>query len=144
MAKFHPDLSTLISSTLVGGSAVDFPRGLVLDDHGNVVVTGNTTSQDFPVTDSSRSAGYSGGNSRGDVFVLSLDGDLGTINSSALFGGEGEDTGFAIAIDAEGGILITGSTNSADFPTTPTSYDGSYNGGSNDSFLLRLVRTRFP
>ena len=137
-AKFDLNLSTLISSTFFGGSAVDFPRGIALDRHGNVLITGNTTSQNFPVTDSIGSAGYRGGSSRGDVFLLSFDSTLAVLNYSVLVGGDAEDTGFAIKVDAEGGIVIAGSTNSHDFPMGPASFDDSYNGGANDSFVLRF------
>lgn len=142
VAKFDSDLSTLISCTFVGGSAVDFPRGLAIDRHGNVLITGNTTSDDFLGPGISETTAFRGGTSRGDVFLLSFDGDLGAINYSTLFGGEAEDTGFAIDIDSDGGIYIAGSTNSLDLPMLPASYDATYNGGSNDSFLLRFTRTR--
>jgi hypothetical protein len=98
-AKFDSDLSTLVSSTFFGGSAVDFPRGLALDQEGNVYITGNTTSRDFPVTDNAFSAGYRGGSSRGDVFMLIFDGSLRDMKYSALIGGDSEDTGFCIDVD---------------------------------------------
>jgi len=141
-AKFDLDLSTLISSTLFGGSEVDFPRGLALDQEGNVYITGNTTSSDFPVTDDAPSAGFQGGSSRGDVFMIVFDGSLRDLKRSVLIGGDAEDTGFSIDVDAQGSILIAGSTSSADFPVAPVSFDETYNGGGNDSFVLRLSGTR--
>lgn len=137
-AKFDADLSTLVSSTFFGGSAVDFPRGLALDQEGNVYITGNTTSRDFPVTANALSNGYRGGSSRGDVFVLIFDGSLHDLKYSALIGGKSEDTGFCIDVDAQGGVVIGGSTNSADFPMGADSYDDTYNGGSNDSFVIEF------
>jgi hypothetical protein len=137
-AKFDRDLSTLVGSTFFGGSAVDFPRGLALDREGNLYITGNTTSRDFPVTDNTLSAGFRGGSSRGDVFMLIFDGSLRDMKYSALIGGGGDDTGFCIDVDAQGRIVIAGSTNSADFPMGPGSFDNTYNGGANDSFVLEF------
>ena len=141
-AKFDFDLSTLVSSTFFGGSAVDFPRGLALDHEGNVYITGNTTSRDFPVTDNAFSAGYRGGSSRGDVFMLIFDGSLRDMKYSALIGGDSEDTGFCIDVDPQGSIVIAGSTNSADFPMGTDSFDDAYNGGANDSFVLEFSGMR--
>jgi hypothetical protein len=139
-AKFDLDLSTLVSSTFFGGSAVDFPRSLALDDEGNVLITGNTTSHDFPITDAALSPGFRGGVSRGDVFILMFDSNLADMEYSAILGGQDDDTGFAIAVDSTGRIFVAGSTSSPGFPMSPHSFDDSYNGGANDVFLLELSR----
>jgi hypothetical protein len=132
-AKFDLELSTLVSSTFFGGSAVDFPRGLALDDEGNVLITGNTTSHDFPITDAALSPSFRGGVSRGDVFILMFDGDLAHMEYSAILGG-------SIAVDSAGRIYVAGSTSSPGFPMSPHSFDDSYNGGANDVFLVELSR----
>ncbi len=137
-AKFSSDLSVLVASTFFGGSAVDMARGLALDRGGNIYITGNTTSRDFPVTGDAFSSELQGGAFRGDIFLLVFDNTLHDIRYSSLIGGDAEDTGFTIAVDASGGIVIAGSTNSADFPKTPESFDNTYNGGANDNFLLRF------
>jgi hypothetical protein len=138
VAKFDSDLSVLVSSTFFGGSAVDFPRGLALDHAGNVYLTGNTTSRDFPVTENAPSAGYRGGSSRGDAFLLVFDSSLREMRYSALIGGSAEDTGFGIDVNPQRRIVVVGSTNSADFPMAADSFDPSYNGGANDSFVLEF------
>ena len=141
-AKFDSGLSTLVSSTFFGGSAVDFPRGLALDHEGNVYITGNTTSRDFPVAGNALSAGYRGGSSRGDVFILVFDASLHDMRYSALIGGGAEDTGFCIDVDGQGKVVVAGSTNSADFPVGAGSFDDTYNGGANDSFVLEFSGLR--
>ena len=141
-AKFNFDLSTLVSSTFFGGSAVDFPRGLALDDEGNVYLTGNTTSRDFPITDNALSAGYRGGSSRGDVFLLMFDSSLREMKYSLLIGGSSEDTGFGIDVDAQGRIVVVGSTSSRDFPMGADSIDKTYNGGANDNFVVEFSGLR--
>jgi uncharacterized protein (TIGR03437 family) len=49
--KLSPDGETVLFSTLLGGSCYEHPTGLALDDAGNVYVTGETDSGDFPLVD---------------------------------------------------------------------------------------------
>ena len=140
-AKFDKDLSTLICSTFFGGSGVDFPRGIVLDGNGDVYITGNTTSKDFPFTENAYSSDYKGGRSRGDVFLVKFTGSLNKLKYSTLIGGSSEDTGFCIDLDLHGNIFIAGSTSSKDFPMPSNSFDKTYNGGGNDTFILKFSGT---
>ncbi len=137
-AKFDKDLSTLICSTFFGGSGVDFPRGIALDEDGDVYITGNTTSKDFPLTEGAYSSVYTGGRFRGDVFLVKFTGKLDKLDYSTLIGGNSEDTGFCIDLDKNGNIFIAGSTSSKDFPMPTNSFDNTYNGGGNDTFILKF------
>ena len=47
---FPTDLSTLVYSTFLGSSSLDRGRDLVLDSSGNIIIGGDTTGTDFPVT----------------------------------------------------------------------------------------------
>jgi len=49
VAKFTPDASTVVFSTFLGGSGVDAAVGMALDGAGNAIITGFTSSGDFPV-----------------------------------------------------------------------------------------------
>jgi hypothetical protein len=60
---------------------------------------------------------------------------------STYLGGGNYDYGNAIAVDSAENAYITGVTYSADFPTTPGTYDASYNGGSIDIFVCKLNAT---
>jgi hypothetical protein len=53
-------------------------------------------------------------------------------------GGGGQEEPEAFALDGSGCAYITGSTTSADFPTTAGSFDISHNGGSKDVFVAKL------
>lgn len=48
--KFTPDGQTILVSSYIGGSSSDIGEGMAVDDEGNIVVTGRTVSDDFPVT----------------------------------------------------------------------------------------------
>ncbi|MCX6032879.1 MAG: SBBP repeat-containing protein [Chloroflexi bacterium] len=52
-------------------------------------------------------------------------------------GGSGEDTGYAIAVDAAGSAYVTGWVHSNDFPTTPGAFDTNI-GGYRDAFVVKL------
>ena len=49
VAKFTSDGSTIIFSTFIGGSGVDAAVGMGLDAAGNAIITGLTSSGDFPL-----------------------------------------------------------------------------------------------
>ena len=107
-----------------------YERGfdLALDTAGDIYVTGFTNSEDFPVTEGV----YNGG--LNDAFLLKLD-DLSTIYAAYL-GGNASDHGLGIAVDAIGGVIVTGDTYSDDFPITSDAYQ-PINNGSGDAFITR-------
>jgi len=49
---------------------------------------------------------------------------------STFLGGSSIDAGNAIAVGSDGAVYVTGETESADFPTTPGSFDTDLNGAS--------------
>jgi hypothetical protein len=112
-AKLSADGARLIFSTYFGGSGADYAWGIALDVVGNIYVTGETHSTDFPTINPFQ-AKYGGA---GNAFVAKLD-PLGTgVIYSTYLGGSGGDFGGAIAVDAVGHTYIAGITDSIDFPT---------------------------
>jgi hypothetical protein len=62
---------------------------------------------------------------------------------STYLGGSGHDLGAGVAVDSAGNAYIVGSTNSADFPTTPGAFQTVCNGGSGcatnwDAFVAKI------
>ncbi|MFZ0548440.1 MAG: SBBP repeat-containing protein [Candidatus Promineifilaceae bacterium] len=107
------DGGSLLFSTFLGGNLDDSGRGIVVGEGGNVFVTGQTWSNDFPILNPLPGMGYPG---RGDAFVLrhSMDGVLAW---STYLGGTDYDTSNAIDVDDEGRPVVVGLTTSDDFPT---------------------------
>ncbi len=125
ISKINSDLTSLLASTYLGGSSSDYSRAIAIDVDGNVFLTGETASIDFPIT----TGIYGGG--RMDVFITKINGSLTNILASTYLGGSGYDVGFSIAIDTNKNIYVAGSTfdESADFPITIDAYDTSYDSG---------------
>ena len=69
LARLSPDGSSLFYSTYLGGSDVDQARGVAVDTPGDVVITGSTSSTDFPTTSQAFDTTYNGG---GDIFLTKL------------------------------------------------------------------------
>lgn len=126
---------TLIYSTFVGGSLLDHGVGLALDSAGNAIVTGDTSSSDFPVTANSYDTTHNGGR---DVFVFKLSSAGDTLLYNTFVGGLHDDYGLSLGLDDSDNPVITGWTASSDFPTTENSYDATYNGGKGDGYVFKL------
>ncbi len=123
-------------SSYLGGSNYDAAYGIVVDASGNLYVTGDTYSTDFPVT-----AGVFqptlGGNE--DAFVTKINPAGSALVYSTYLGGSGNDAGSGIAVDSSGNAYVTGGTGSSNFPTTPGAFEtscGSNNCGTDASFAF--------
>lgn len=100
--------SALYRSELGQGEAL----AVALDDEGNAYATGLTADPDFPV----RRAFQPSLAKASDAFVVKLD-PSGALIYSTYLGGQGDDSGRCIAVDALGNAYVGGTTGSADFPT---------------------------
>jgi hypothetical protein len=132
-------ISTLLYSTYLGGGDADYGRGIAIDTAGNAYVTGSTDSTDFPTINQYQT---DPGDGKHDAFVIRLDPTLSGISTllySTYLGGDNDDYGNGIAIDAGGNAYVTGTTRSTDFPTR-NQYQKKQ--GGNDAFVTRLDTTR--
>src|SRR5215208_6646147 len=59
------------------------------------------------------------------------------LDYSTFLGGTTEDSGVGIAVDGEGRAYVTGTTLSANYPTTPGAFDTTFN-GREDAFVTKL------
>lgn len=128
-------------STFLGGSQNDVGRGIAIDASLNSYVVGETNSTGFPTTTGTLDVTANGNK---DVFVTKLSADLSTLVYSTYLGGNLEDAGYGIKVDASGNAYITGHTNSSGtgmggvaFPTTVGAHDTNLNGGQ-DAFVAKL------
>ncbi len=136
VTKFNPAGSALVYSTYLGGAGDDFGLGIRITSTGAVYVTGETASTDFPTTPGAYGTSYLGG--AWDAFVVKLSTTGSAMQYGSYLGGIGEDHGNAIAVGPSNLAYVTGSTWSANFPTTPGAFDTSHNGES-DVFITTVM-----
>ena len=137
--KLDPS-GNLVYATFLGGSDGDVALSIAVDGNGNAYVAGVTDSPDFPTTEDAIGPTLNG---LSDAFVVKLDPSGSSLVYATYLGGSGRDDGEEIAIDAAGGMYVTGLTTSPDFPTTPRAFDRLFGTSEavldeGDGFVARL------
>jgi len=131
----------LAYSTYLGGTGNGIDEGLAItvDASGSAYLTGDTSSNTFPVTTGAFQATASGNNV---VFITKLSADGKSLVYSTYLGGNQGDYGRAIKVDLSGDVYVAGFTYSGNFPVTSRAYqtfNGSNTGdGGFDAFLTKL------
>ncbi len=124
VAKINDSGSALTYASFLGGADSEYATDIAVDDTGRVYLTGTTRSTDFPVTAGAFDTSYNTtAEYSGDAFLLRLLPDLRTIDFATFLGGQNNDLAQGLALAADGGIYVTGYTESTDFPTTPNAFD---------------------
>ena len=107
-------------STYLGDSGNDLGTGIAVDAAGFIYVTGWTDSAAFPATAGAFQP-LPGGDL--DAFVVKLTPAGDSLIYATFIGGAGKEFEvIGIAVDGGGIAYITGITDSADFPTTPSAF----------------------
>jgi uncharacterized protein (TIGR03437 family) len=122
VAKLNPTGSALVYSTFLGGNSRDLARAIAVDAAGSAYIVGRTDSADFPSTPGA----LAGCGNPPQLFVAKLN-PLGTaISYSTCISGAYGPAGSgiyslpgSIKVDTAGNAYVAGSTNSANYPTTP-------------------------
>ncbi len=136
--------ASLLFNTYFGGRSTDVATGVGFDASGAVYISGYTFSDDLPIAGDCHQCVLNGG---ADAFLAKLDltkTGLDTLVYASYLGGSGLDLAQSMAMDASGGIWLTGYTLSPDFPVTPDAYQPVYGGGAADAFLARVDLSRPP
>jgi hypothetical protein len=124
-----------------------YPGDMAADSEGGVTLVGSTVDLDFPVTAGAYQTAFAStvnGQSNGDAFVLRLD-STGAPVFGTYLGGSALDGATSVAIDPSGSYIVSGTTRSADFPTTVGAFDRTFNSApdertalAEDTFIARL------
>jgi hypothetical protein len=120
-------------STFLGGTDGDSGSAIAVRGD-NAYVTGSASSANYPTTRGAFDRTFNGGDF--DAFVTKLNASGSALAYSTFLGGAGLDQGEDIAVQA-GRAYVTGFTHSADYPTTPSAFDRTFN-GSRDAFVTKL------
>lgn len=132
ITKLAADGSRLVWSTYLGGSSLDEVLSIEPRGDGTLWLGGGTASHDFPVSPDAydTSPAFSNG------FVARLTDDGSTLVAATALGGDGfgVDQVRKVLPHPSGDVIAVGRGDTADFPTTPGSFDPEPPGG----FVARL------
>jgi hypothetical protein len=139
IAGFSPNQSaanTLVYSTYLGGEGWDTGLGIAVVPDGTLWIAGATYSSQIEI------GGFSyQPNNRGqsDGYVAHINPTLGAngVLYATFLGGSGLDQATNIVVDSKGRAIVTGYTESADFPVTGNALQSQY-GGNGDVFISIL------
>lgn len=122
-------------STFFGGDRDDQINALALDALGNVYITGETNSSDFPTTPRAFERNVKG---PVDAFVAKLSFNGNQLMYSTMLGDfDSDERAYGIAVNSANQAVVVGITSSSTFPTTVGAYDRLYN-GSFDMFITEV------
>jgi hypothetical protein len=133
ISKFNSTGSSLVFSTFLGGNNNDVCRSFALDNFNNVYLTGYTTSINFPKT----TGVFSTSQDLADVFVSKISNNGSSLLLSTVIGGNDNDIGLSIVVDAGNRVAVAGKTSSSNFPVSANAYLTSHQGYS-DGFIFQL------
>jgi hypothetical protein len=131
-------------STYLGGSADEFQVFAGKTDTGTWFFTGNTTSNDFPVTNGFDNS-YGGGTAdfllaNGDAFMGTFDPANGNILSASYVGGDGADTAGNAVWDKSGNVYFVVLSKSTDLTASGGAF-GSPNADKSNALVVKMDAT---
>jgi hypothetical protein len=137
VTKFDPSGSQLLWSTFLnGGGNV---HALCLGEDGSIFATG-ITGLNFPATPGSFNP--VGGGASWEGFIAKLSSNGSQLLWGTYLGGYFDDQPKAIAYHPAAGVVVTGRTDSPDFPVTPSAFQPTQHPlGSYEMFVTRLNAT---
>lgn len=140
--------ASLVWSTLFGGFLYEEVSDLAVDSSGAVVIAGQTQSFDLPTTQGAydRSVAIYSGLFFDDAYVARISSDGAQVLYGTYLGGRYDDWNVKLALVGENSAVISGWTQSNDYPVTPGAHDTTLNndgtggvGVPTDGFLARLT-----
>ena len=141
VARYVPGHQEPLFATFIGGHGSEGPETMALTADGDAVLTGSTSSPDFPSVRQPAGLLHDEGSSpgwRSNAFIARVDSSGRWLEYSLQYGGTRWDTGVSVAVDQDGNAFVAGYTGSADFPVTGTAVDQPGPGGESDATLVSV------
>ncbi len=133
IARLRPGDPNSLQTVLLGGKNTDRVSSVALDSAGDIFASGYTSSVDFPLKNPLQPR-FGG---QVDGFLVKLHISDWTLRFSSYLGGSMMDGAYGVAIDSSGNPIVSGVTESADFPATPAAFQ-PHRRGSIDAFITKL------
>jgi len=144
VTKFGPT-GAVVWSTLIGGPNEDYAYVSEVSANGEVTVAGRA-GDGFPTTPGAFDTSFNGGqlipnvHSATDGFVVRLSADGSSLLYSTYLGTNGNDTARGIHLFPTGEVLISGSVEGNNLPTTPGAFQPNLL-GAKSGFVAKLNAT---
>ncbi len=107
--------------------------GTAVNDRGDLLFSGRTSSHDLPITYDAFQIDFGGGY---DSFIAKVS-SSGELLYSSYVGGSGNEVAWNCDYDTNGEMFLLGYTWSNDFPVTENAIDEVFNGAT-DAYILRF------
>ncbi|HEY0704399.1 MAG TPA: SBBP repeat-containing protein [Candidatus Acidoferrales bacterium] len=141
VAELNPGGTALLASTYLSGSGGDEGTAVAIDASGNVYVTGQTFSTDFPTTGSALIQSPLAANDAGTAFLTVLNGT--TMVYSTYLGGTEGDEGWGVAADASQQAYVSGQAYPSSFTVGAAgTFNGTLTNANGSAFLARIDTTK--
>lgn len=145
VTKLDPAGSAQLYATYLGGNEDDQGFSIAVDGDGNAYLTGQTRSTNFPLASPLQPTFASPNSFSNDAFVTKLDPSGAHLSYSTYLGGNGEEEGADMVVDAAGNAYVAGIAIQLDpalpmtFPVTPGAFRTTFNDGSySDAFVTKI------
>ncbi|MBL7128489.1 MAG: SBBP repeat-containing protein [Ignavibacteria bacterium] len=139
--KFNPN-GIRQWATYYGGNGDDWGNSITTDESNNILITGGCVSTDFPLENPGGGA-YFQDIMAGviDIFILKFN-PSGVRQWATYYGGDGFEKGNSISADRNNNILLTGATNSSNFPVFNPGSGAYYRDTSNGDYDVFIIGFR--
>ena len=138
ITRYTPD-GDMIDSRIYSPNEVNMIVNIEKDPDGNLVLVGQTSSQDYYCTDNAFQQELGG---ESDGFIRVVTEDLETILFSTYLGGSQRESINELSVDADGSLYVAGFTYSYDFPVTEDCIRPEYLGEERDCFIAKVGPSR--
>jgi uncharacterized protein (TIGR03437 family) len=122
VAKLDPSATHYVYLTYFDSASPDTVNAIAVDSAGNAYIAGSTTNANFPVTAGTQLGTPPAGNGVDERSFVAKLSPNGAVLFAALVGGSVSSKALGIALSPAGQLLVSGTSDSDGFPSTPGAY----------------------